>query len=511
MGQDDSGVFTLATQGSITFVGNVLGKALGFLFVAVATRLVSPSEYGVFTLGLSIVMFVQGFASLNIYRSVDYFVPQFLSASNYGKAKRALQNALSIGVIASVFGATTLFLVRHRLATIFNEPAIASTLPFLALLIPLQTVFRTLLSSFNSLKTMRYRIIMKDFLNPLVRTLGAVVLVSTGVGLLGLVGGYFLGLTIAVVCGLIFLIYEAPWIRNVKSESVSNRALLSYSLPLVLAGVIYSLVGQIDYFVIGYFLGSADVGHYRVAYLLAGNLLIVLSAVTPVFKPMVAENKQNTSLLESRYQLATRWITMFTFPLAITLILAPDVYLKFLFTDEYMVASTALVALVVGYLLNAAFGPEGMILEGLGHTRLTLFNTFVLVGVNAGLDVLLVPRLGIFGAGIATGSALTIAGLVGVIEIYLLRSITPISGRLLRVWSAVVPSIFAGWLVVNFGRGGLLSAILLPLFVVFSYLFALRFTRGFSEDDHKIASRIDARIGYPVVQFLISSSTSSKT
>lgn len=86
--ENDSGVFTLARQGGITFAGNVLGRGLGFAFVAVATRLVTPSEYGVFTLGLSIVLFVQGFASLNIYRSVDYFVPQFLSDSNYGQAKK---------------------------------------------------------------------------------------------------------------------------------------------------------------------------------------------------------------------------------------------------------------------------------------------------------------------------------------------------------------------------------------------------------------------------------------
>ncbi|MFC6614900.1 oligosaccharide flippase family protein [Halopenitus salinus] len=499
----DSGIFTLATQGSITFVGNVLGKALGFAFVVVATRLVTPSEYGIFTLGLSIVMFVQGFASLNIYRSVDYFVPQFLSNSNYGQAKKTLQNVFLIGIFASVLGAGVVFLAREQIATMFNEPRIATILTFFILLIPLQTVFRTLLASFNSLKKMKYRVIIRDLLNPLGRTIGAILLVSAGAGLFGLIGGYLLGLAIAVACGIGFLVYEADWIQTEESDSISNRSLLSYSLPLVLAGVIYSLVGQIDYFVIGYFLSSADVGYYRVSYLLAANLLIVLSAVTPVFKPMVAENQFNTPLLEIRYQLATRWVTMFTLPVAITLILAPDIYLSLLFTDEYVVASTALVALVVGFLLNAAFGPEGMILEGLGHTRLTLFNTLVLVTVNGGLDVFFIPRFGILGAGIATGSALTVAGLVGVVEIYLLRSITPLSPRLLKVWLAIVPSIVVGRLVVFFMSGDLLTAVLLPLFVASNYFLVLRVARGFSDDDREIASRIDDRLGFPLVQFFL--------
>jgi O-antigen/teichoic acid export membrane protein len=480
----------------------VIGKGLDFAFVAVATRLVTPSDYGTFTLSLSIVMFVQGFVSLNIYQSVDYFIPQFLDNSRYGQAKKALQNVLSIGIITSILGSIGLFLLRGQIATIFSEPRLTTILPFFILLIPLQTIFRTLLSSFNSIKKMKYRVIIRDLLNPLVRTLGAIVLISAGAGLFGLIGGYLLGLTVAVGCGIVFLLYEADWIKNTKTSPISNRSLISYSLPLVMAGIIYSLVGQIDYFVIGYFLDSTDVGHYRVAYLLAGNLLIILNTVTPIFKPMVAENRGNTSLLESRYQLATRWVTMFTLPLAITLILAPDIYLSILFTEKYAVASSALVALIIGYLINAASGPEGTVLEGLGHTRLTLFNTLILVGVNGTLDILLVSRFGILGAGIATGTALTLAGFVGVIEIYILRSITPVSTRLLRVWLATTPAWISGWIVVSSVERSLWTAVLLPLIVSLSFLFSIRLTRGFSDDDRELASRIDARIGYPIVQGL---------
>lgn len=488
--ETDSGIFTLATQGSITFIGNVLGKALGFAFVAVATRLVTPAEYGVFTLVLSIVLFVQGFASMNIYRSVDYFVPQYLSDSNYGQAKKTLQNAFSIGSITSILGAVVLFLAKEQLATLFNEPGVTTVLPFLVLLIPLQTGFRTLVASFNSIKKMKYRILVKDLVNPLIRILGAMLLVSAGAGLLGLVGGYLLGMALAVVCGVAFLIYEAGWIRDAKPSPISNRALVSYSLPLVLAGMIYSLVGQVDYFVIGYFLSSTQVGQYRVAYLLAANLLIVLSAITPIFKPMVAENQSDTSLLKSRYQLATRWITMLTIPPALTLVLAPEVYLSLLFTEEYTAASTAVIALAVGYLFNASLGPEGMLLEGVGHTRLTLVNTFVLVSVNGVLDILLVPRLGIFGAGIATGVALTIAGLVGVFEIYFLRSITPISRKLLRVWMAVVFPSTIGWAIVSLEIGNIQTALILPLSITFAYVLGLVIMNGFSDDDRKIASQM---------------------
>jgi len=505
MSDDDSGASTLATQGSITFLGNILGKALGFLFVAVATRLVTPSEYGAFTLSLSILLFVQGFASLNIYRSVDYFVPQYLDDSDYGKAKQTLRNVFSLGIVSSFIGAGILFLAIDWLQTLFNEPLIGGILPYLVLLIPLQTVLRTLTASFNSLKDMKYRVVVRNLLNPLVRTLGAVALVATGAGVLGLVGGYLLGVTVAVACGFVFLLHEADWIKSAASEPISNRALLSYSLPLVLAGVIYSLVGQLDYFVIGYFLESSDVGQYRVAYLLAGNLLIVLQAITPVFKPMIAENQSNNSLVESRYQLTTRWTTMLTLPLVVTLIAAPDVYLTLLFTEEYSAASAAVVALSIGYLLNASFGPEGMVLEGLGHTRLTLFNTLMLVSTNAVLNVLLVPRLGILGAGVATGTALGIAGAMGVVEIYILRSISPFQLRLLSTWIALFPPIVVAYVVSSSNLGNLTVAVLLPFSILLTYIPALRMTRAFTTRDAEVASQIDGYLGYPLFQTIVQS------
>jgi len=500
--ETESGIFTLAKQGSITFFGNILGKVLGFLFVATATRLVTPEEYGIYTLALSIVLFIQGFVSLNIYRSVDYFIPQFLSNAEYGKAKVTLRNVFVIGVFSSIVGLTIAFLSRSLIADVFDEPQLVIALAALVLLIPIQTINNILIASFNSIKRMEYRMLMKDLLNPLGRIVAIVVLTTSGMGLIGLAGGYLIGVTFAVFVGLLIFIYKVDWIRESKTDSVSNRALLSYSLPLVLAGVIYSLVGQIDKFVIGYFLGSTEVGQYQVGFLLASNLLIALQAITPIFKPFVAENMTDSILLQDRFRLTTRWVTILTIPPALTLMLAPEPYLSLLFTNQYTTAATAVVALSAGYLLNASFGPEGMMLEGLGHTRLTLLNTVVLVGVNGILDVLLVPVLGILGAGIATGTALTVAGIAGIVEVYYLREIHPFSQRLIRVWAAAILPLIVGIAVISFTRGFLL-VITLPVLIVLSFVVGLRLIGGFTFEDAQVADQFDNRIGYPVVKTLL--------
>jgi O-antigen/teichoic acid export membrane protein len=498
----DESVTTLATQGGIGLVGNIAGKVLGFTFVAVATRLVTPGEYGVFVLGVSIVMFIQGFASLNIHRSIDYFVPKFLDDEDYGRAKRVLQNAIVIGFISSMVGMLALILLRGRVASLFDEPRLNFVLLLMALLIPLQTVKRAIITSFYSIKKIQYRVLTQNLINPVIKTVAAAGLVLSGAGVAGLVGGQILGVTFAILFGLSFFLYESDWVRKAKPTPVSNKSLISYSLPLMLAGVIYSMVGQIDFFVIGYFRNSAEVGQYRVAYMLGTNLLIVLQGFTPIFKPLISEAGSNTKTVRRRYQLATRWITMLTLPMALTLALAPEIYLSLLFTEEYVGASTTLIILVLGYIINAGSGPEGMVLEGSGFTRITLFNSIVLIGTNSILDFILVPMLGMLGAAIATATALASVSLLGIGEIYHLRGAHPFSWDLLRTYMvAVIPNLLGAGIIM-FLDSKLLIFTILPFYMIITYLLCLNIVGGFTEEDIEIVSKLDERIGYEVTSIL---------
>ncbi|SFR34565.1 flippase [Halorubrum sodomense] len=501
--ENDDGASTLATQGGIGLAGNVVGKLLGFLFVAVATRLTSSSEYGTFVLGLSIVIFVQGFASLSIHRSLDYFVPKYLTELNYGQAKRTLQNAFVIGIVSSMIGAILLVISRGYIESVFEEPQLGFVLLIFCLLIPIQTINDILLTTFNSVKEIKYRVLMKNIINPITRTISIIILLYWGAGIIGLVGGHLIGISVTILFGITFFLYELDWFRETTAQPISNRALISYSLPLVLAGVIYSIVGQIDFFVIGYYLTSSKVGQYQVAYLLGSNLLIVLTAITPIFKPMIAEASSDTATIRRRFQLATRWVTMLSLPIAITLALAPEAYLSIFFTNEYTAANTALIALVIGYMLNAFSGPEGMVLEGLGFTRLTLFNSILLVVINVILDIILVPRMGILGAGIGTASALTVAGFAGIIEIYFFKNIHPYTSQLFRTYLAAVIPILLGWSLASKLDSEILIAVALPIVVVISYVYMLTLTGAFSSDDKQIAHKIDDKMGYPVFSKII--------
>lgn len=502
-GDDVEGTTTLAKQGGITFVGNLLNRLLRFGFILLVTRLITSSTYGVFTLSLSIITMTQGVLSLNLNRSLDYYIPNFLSKNEPERAKAVLMNVLTISMVTSFAGSCGLFLLRYDISKAFNDPRLVQSLALFAWAIPLLTLNKVLFDLFKGIKVLRFRTYVRDLTDPVVRLGAVVVLVLLGGELVGIVGAHMLGLAIAGLVGVVLVYRKVDWVSTGSFGEISRGSLISYSLPLMFAGAIYMLIGQIDYFVIGYYRDTAEVGQYRVGFFLAVNLLIVLRSLTPVFKPMIVEARGDDTLLGHRYRTATRWSTLLTIPIAISFLAAPDTYISLFFTSKYIVASGAFAVLTVGYLLNAAFGPDGMLLEGLGHTRLTLVNSVVFVLVNGVLDLLLVSRLGIIGAAVATATAMTVTGMIAVSEIYLLYRIHPYTLNTLKTWTAAVPASIAAFAISDALDSRVVVAFLIPLAIVVVYLLSLLALGAFDEADAELAERVDSRLGLRLLGYIM--------
>jgi O-antigen/teichoic acid export membrane protein len=145
-----------------------------------------------------------------------------------------------------------------------------------------------------------------------------------------------------------------------------------------------------------------------------------------------------------------------------------------------------------------------MVLEGLGHTRLTLFNTVLLVGVNGILDIILVPRFGILGAGIATGCGLAVAGVAGVIEIYLLKGLQPYSWQTVRVWMAGVVAFILSIAFASVVDQRIVVAWLLPIIGAVSFLLGLRTFGAFTHGDVELIAKLDRRLKKSLLKTILS-------
>lgn len=489
----------LAIQSAITLFGNLGGKILGFLFLTVVTRIVSPAVFGIFIVALSVVRFTQGFADLNLHRAVDYFVPQYLDSDEPERAGSVVRRVIALGTVSTIVCAVVVAATAPWVGPIFEEDQVAVILPAVALVMPLMFYFRAGLAVFNSVKQMQYRVITRNIVRPLTKVLATVGFVVLVGGLWGLVVGYLLALAVAIVVAAVLILRTAGWVRTTSAEPTDLQELLEYSAPLMFAGVMYAVISQVDFLVVGYFLASERVAEYRVVFQLASNLTIFVGSVAPVFKPMIAEVSDDDRALRGQFQSAARWLALLTLPPAITMAVAPQPYLRLLFTETYAGtgAGLAVTVLAVGYAIHAAVGPEGIVIEGIGRTRLSMVNTATFLAVNAVVDVLLVPRLGIVGAAVGTAAALATAVLLGVSELYLLRRVHPLSWPLAKMLAAGGATVLIG-LTTKALVPGAAVVVVLPIAVSAVFLLAVVAVRGFTAEDLTVARRLDDRLGFRV-------------
>ncbi len=491
----DSGVSTLARQGSITFIGNVVNGAMGFAIVMLMTRFVSPSVYGLFVLATSVILFMQVFANLGLPLAIDYFVPQYLDEGEHGKAKGVIVQVTATVLVTSSLVALTLAASAGYVGEFFQEPSMQIALLLLSVTIPMLAIYNVLLTSYYSIKKLQYRVIMRDLVRPLVRFTVTAALLLSGFGLLGLIAGYVVGLFIAITIGAMVFTYKAWDLLSTKLEFVAPKPLVTYSVPLAMTSVVFVLMGHVDYFVLGFFLDSDDVGIYRVGYMLGSGLMIIFNSLSPVFKPLIAETREDTELVNERFRVAARWIAGLTLPIAITLSLGASSYLAVLYTPQYSEASAVVALLALAFLFNVTFGgPDGTLLQGMGYSRVVFANTLVLFGANFLVSLALVPLFGMEGAAIGSATALFLVGGLTIGELYYLDGVHPFTKDFGKIIFAGIPATIAGAPVVYFIDSDTIIVALLPIVVLAAYVFTLLTTDAFTDDDAQMAAEFSPTI-----------------
>lgn len=495
---DQSPAVTLAKHGGISFFGKILSVVLGFLFLAIVTRLATPETYGKFVLALSVVLVLQGF-DLNVDSAVDYFLPQYLSEGKYGEAKSVLFDSALLGVLGASVVGLVVTITAAQVADLLGNPYLSRILPALSLVLPLLVLQKTLGKYFNSAKKSEYRVLLENVTRPSAKILISTAFLLLGWSVYGLVIGYIAGLVAAVVLGA--YLFSTLGRDVLLSERVqTNRVeILKYSAPLAFAGIVWTLVGQIDFILLGILSSPDSVGTYRVIFQFVSNMAILISVLDPIFKPMIAERKGDTSELAELYELATRWVCLLTIPVGIAIFISGKTFLSVLFTPAYATSSLAASILALGYLFSASAGPSPMVLTGLGYSRLTLLNVLSMVAVNGLFDILLIPKFGIIGAAIGTATALSLRAILGVLQINYFEDVILYSRSLARIWISGLITLLPVLVVNRIIQHQLVLFFLVPAITLMVFFGVLLLLSGFTEQDVAIAERVDQRIGHPVL------------
>lgn len=414
--------------GLFVFFGLLAVKALGLVVQILIARSLGPDFYGFIVLALMIVTVSTRVFRFGIPSGLARYLPRTDSRHDeIDIIKSGLFLSLPVAVLASAL----IFLNAEYISvSVFNEPQISRLIRIFSLIIPLSVLFEIIIGGLRGYKQAKEKVVVET-----IQKIGIVL----PIGVLFVLGKLdTISVTViwaasfgwAVLAGIILLVREIGTINGlITVESTRKRELFAFSFPLMMSASMSMVMRNIDTFMIGYFLTSADVGVYNIGYQLANTILLPLSFFGFLYGPIASrlESDGQVDRMRKLLPLINKWGTMLVLPGIFLFLVYSSETIELLFGNGYTTAATSLQILTLGYVAHLINGKTGDTLEAGGYTRVILFSTFTSTIINVILNVLLIPKWGISGAAVATGSSYFVLGALLVIGLLYSMKISPIS------------------------------------------------------------------------------------
>ena len=422
----------LFKNSSIYVLAKLVPGLMAFTALAVYTHLLTPQQYGVYTLIFSAAMFVNS----ALFNWLPVGMIRFWPGGKYQN------NAFisTLGILYLRLLVPVVIIVLFALAILGWEefwPVMAGLLlltGFTSLGIGQQLQTAQMLPNRYAVMTISYSVL------------------ALGLGaLFAYIGFGPIGVIVGVACGMLL----PSVVMSVKSWALFDRSLYTpeltqklmvYGLPLAASFFLDEIANLSDRYMLAWLVNEAKAGKYAVGYDLAGNsIMMIMNAINLAAYPMIVkllDQKGKEAALEyfNTYVILLLGIAI---PAVVGLsLVGPDlVYL--VIGEEYQESVTMLLPWVA----------SGIFFMGLGafyfHLPFQLgnknFGIFYIAGITAVINLLLnfwlIPKMGMQGAAIATVLSFAFSTTLGFIYG---RKVFPIPFPVREIIKIVTAALFMG-------------------------------------------------------------------
>ncbi|ELZ11653.1 polysaccharide biosynthesis protein [Halovivax asiaticus JCM 14624] len=422
----------------------------GLLVVLLAGTLLGPDEYGLLFLVLSIVGVAQLFADLGIARAAARYVSEYKETDD-GQVPYIVASSLRYRLVLIAVVCIAILLGRQPLAAVLDEPALIGTLVVGAAFLAFQSIKVYHVTLFQGFNRLEYSALV-SIVDNVGRFVFVVAFVFLGGGVLGALAGYVLGSVLATAVGLFVLfahVYRS-YDRADRPEHGLRRRILEYSIPLTASRSANVIDRRVDIILVGFFLNPAAVGFYTLGKQISEFVEAPAGAVGFALSPVYGEEKAAGGIDRASrlYESSMRYVLLLYVPAVAGVIVVAEPGIRLVFGDAYEPAIPVLQVLSLFVLFKAINSVTTQALDYLGRARHRAIVKGVTSAGNFGLNVVLIPVMGVTGAALAT--VLTF-GVYSLANVYIMhRELTVRWTRLARVGTiATAIALVMGGLVLT--------------------------------------------------------------
>ncbi|HRW37404.1 MAG: oligosaccharide flippase family protein [Acidimicrobiales bacterium] len=419
----DAGVASVARGGALNLVGSVVYGAANFVLLVVLNRVLGTEAAGIVLVAIAIFNISETVAELGCGTGLVRMLSRHRAVDEVERLRATVWVGVAPVALAGTAAAVALFLLAEPLARLLADDGqvdvVADVLRAMAPFLPFASLHYVVVGGTRGFDTMVPQTAIERIGRALVLPLVVAVAVALGMGPVG-VGAMWAATTI----GGLALSARAMWVRVRRAERSAGvepipadraiaREFWAFTAPRAVGQSAEVAVSWIDTVLVGILVSTTAAGIYAsgTRYILPGTYAAqaLMQVTGPRISGLLArdERTEASALLKvvSGWQVAVMW------PMYVVIALFPSPLLR-VFGEDVVAARGALVAIAVAMLVTAPAGPVASVILMAGRSRQAMFNTLVLVGINVGGNLLLVPRHGITAAGVTWGATIVVAALL---------------------------------------------------------------------------------------------------
>jgi PST family polysaccharide transporter len=340
--------FTRATvQGTaVRYLIFFSSKLLLFVSTAVLARLLTKDDFGVVGFAITTINFLDVLSTLGVGPALIY----------YPESDRTSSTAFWANLIISfgVFGLA--WLIAPAVALYFRDPRATDVIRVLSLSFPIMAVgdtYGTLLAkklSFN-------RTFLPEFLRAMTKGLSSIGFAFAGFGAWSLIIGQICGEVVATIV----YFFSLKWRPSFILEKTTLKSLLDYGLKYVGADMVSIVLLNLDYLLVGRFLGTEALGVYTLAFRLPDLIVLQFArSLSTVIFPVYSKMRGIPNGMARGFFMTTRYISLITVPLGLGLALVARPFTQIVFTEKWIEAVPAIQGIAIySLLLSLAYNAGG--------------------------------------------------------------------------------------------------------------------------------------------------------
>lgn len=388
-----------------TLVSNMIIIAIGFVTSVIISNQLGPQLQGVYN--LAILMPTMMYSFLNFGQDVSMLF--YLSNKTITK-KDAINNMIPMVIVYSIVSTLLglIFIVLFKERIFKDIPFI--TLAFALIISPL-TYLNNMLSSvlksegrFKSLN--KIQVINKFIYFAICTTLFL-----------------FVNVNIVILANIIILLISilTIWKRIAikRFKPIFNKEFqrnnISYGFKSYLSNMITFLNYRVDSFIISAMSTTVNVGQYSLAVSLVEQVWIFSTSISTVMFPYVTsiENDEEKSKVTST---TFKIVMLFTLIVIAFLYFTADFLITLIYDNRYVDSIAPFKVLLVGIFSLSLGRILANDIAARGKPELNALSNFVGLIINVVLNVILIPKIGIVGAAVATSVSYTVTSTMFVIS-----------------------------------------------------------------------------------------------